>query len=68
MANIRIVNIEVTGSALFLDNESYLNDLTAAETSTIAGGMSPTAVIIATYISPIILPMPRPLPPIFVEV
>jgi len=54
MATIQILDIHQTGSSLFIDSESYLNELTDDELSLLRGGISPTfyfasvAITIAT--------------------
>ena len=38
MANINISDLRPAGADLFLDSESYLNDLTEGETNVLLGG------------------------------
>ena len=38
MANINISDLSPAGADLFLDSESYLNDLTEGETNVLLGG------------------------------
>ena len=49
MANINISDLSPAGADLFLDSESYLNDLTEGEMTNTLGGMLPiiAAIIIA---------------------
>ena len=39
MANINISDLRPAGADLFLDSESYLNDLTEGETNVLLGGV-----------------------------
>ena len=41
MANIKISDLNPAGADLFLDSESYLNDLTEGEMLVLTGGASP---------------------------
>ena len=41
MGNINISDLRPAGADLFLDSESYLNDLTEGEMTNIDGGLSP---------------------------
>ena len=43
MANINISDLRPAGADLFLDSESYLNDLTEGEMINIGGGGTPLA-------------------------
>ena len=44
MANINISDLRPAGADLFLDSESYLNDLTEGEMINTLGGISPITV------------------------
>lgn len=41
MANIQIADLSLTGSDLFLDSESFMEELTEYEISDINGGITP---------------------------
>ena len=45
MANIDISDLRPAGADLFLDSESYLNDLTEGEMINTLGGISPIITI-----------------------
>ena len=45
MANINISDLSPAGADLFLDSESYLNDLTEGEMTNTLGGASPLVYI-----------------------
>lgn len=45
MATIAISDLRPTGSDLFLDPESFLNDLTDGELNSTHGGSSPVCII-----------------------
>lgn len=53
MSSIQIVDLNPAGSNLFLDSESYLNELTQEELS-LSGGGTPayavTALVVATVV------------------
>jgi hypothetical protein len=42
MSTIKISDLHPTGSELFSDSESYMNELSNSEFETIAGGITPT--------------------------
>ncbi|WP_138499837.1 hypothetical protein [Nostoc sp. PA-18-2419] len=44
MATIKIFDLHPAGSELFLDSESYLNDLTDDELNSTQGGLSPLTI------------------------
>lgn len=44
MANIAISNLYLTGSDLFMDSESFFNDLIDEELITTNGGLSPVVI------------------------
>ena len=44
MANIDISDLSPAGADLFLDSESYLNDLTEGEMINTLGGISPITI------------------------
>ena len=51
MANINISDLSPAGADLFLDSESYLNDLTEGEMINTLGGISPTVIITITILA-----------------
>ncbi|WP_293164641.1 hypothetical protein [Okeania sp. SIO2C9] len=51
MANINISDLRPAGADLFLDSESYLNDLTEGEMTNTLGGILPLVYIgIGVYV------------------
>ncbi len=46
MAEIKIDNLSATGTELFSDSESYLNELSESDLSTIKGGTDPSISLI----------------------
>jgi len=50
MAAIKISDLHTPGSELFIDSESYLNELTHEEMNMTHGGSSVLCVSIATYL------------------
>jgi hypothetical protein len=51
MATIKINEIHFIGSDLLYDSESYLDELSDANTSEVTGGASPVVISAATAIS-----------------
>lgn len=45
MANIAISNLQLAGADLFLDSESFFNDLTDENMNVITGGLKPTLFV-----------------------
>lgn len=65
MATITIDNLSVTGSELFCDSESYLDQLSESDTLSIQGGFKtyplPTPPVFYTTLTT----GPQPTPPVF---
>ncbi|NET76708.1 hypothetical protein [Okeania sp. SIO1F9] len=45
MANINISDLRPAGADLFLDSQSYLNDLTEVEMTNTLGGINPMTLV-----------------------
>jgi hypothetical protein len=51
MASIKLYDLQPTGSELFADSESYMNELGDSELEIISGGLIPTTPTVSIVVS-----------------